>query len=260
MLKRFVALGLVGLFLVISLVVAQDSVGPYNRVADVNKDGLVDVLDLVEVGQAYGSNYTLASIPNKTVITVLSFARNPPEMEEALVAVGVSHRNRTLAWSYTNSSGVAVFDLGPNASQRAYAWSGSAYNYADFSTNSQGEASVLILLGEPTVTTIRRLPSGLVFYTLINGQNGSLYWSDSPLFMDIWTLSAVGSGFPPLWSGDEKVAVDCHGPINYAYSAWGLEPNTSYGMAIIPTYSVIGSAVFQTDADSSANVIVYVVP
>jgi len=260
MLRKFVALGLVGLFVAISFVVAEDSIGPYDRMADVNKDCIVDILDLVEVGQAYGSNYTLSAIPNKTVITVLSFVRNPPEIEGALVAIGLDDYHKPLAWSYTNTSGVAIFDLAPNTSQRVYAWSGSAYNYADFSTNSQGEASVLIVLGEPTATTIRKLPSELVFYTLINGQNGSLYWSDNELFMDIWKLSAVGSGFPPSWNGVEKVAVFCHGPINYVYSSWGLEPNMSYGMTIYADLSVIGSAVFQTDADNSANVIVYVFP
>jgi hypothetical protein len=39
MLRRFIAVGLVGFFLVMSFVVAEDNIGPYNPIADVNKDG-----------------------------------------------------------------------------------------------------------------------------------------------------------------------------------------------------------------------------
>jgi hypothetical protein len=43
-------LDLVGLVLAMSLVLAEDNLGPYNPVADVNKDGIVDILaDLLRI-------------------------------------------------------------------------------------------------------------------------------------------------------------------------------------------------------------------
>ena len=85
--RKLFVLSLLCLFIVLSLAQAQ-SIMPYNPSADVNKDEVVDILDLTEVGQAFGSNYSLRTEENRTVVTVLSFARDPPEIEGALVTLG----------------------------------------------------------------------------------------------------------------------------------------------------------------------------
>jgi len=176
MLRKFVALGLVGLFLAMTLVVAQDSIGPYNPIADVNKDGVVDILDLVEVGQAYGSNYTLAHQTNKTTITVLSFENNTFSfVENALVAVFPQTDHMNGQWKNTNSSGMVAFDLNANSSYIAITWDNnrSSYNYANFTTNSSAEASVIIWLSYYLQSSpIRSIPRGWVVMTFLDNRTG----------------------------------------------------------------------------------------
>jgi len=195
MLKRFVALGLVGLFLVMSLVVAEDSIGPYNPIADVNKDGVVDILDLVEVGQAYGSNYTLAHQTNKTTITVLSFENNNFSfVENALVAVFPGGGEGQ--WKCTNSSGTVAFDLSVNASYVAIAWDDtrSSYNYADFTTDSSGEASVVIWLSYyPESSPIRSIPKGWIVMTFLNSTTGKPLIDTSRWGLDVFVLRFFNS-------------------------------------------------------------------
>jgi len=152
MLKRFVALGLVCLFLVISFVVAEHSIGPYNPIADVNKDGVVDILDLVEVGQSYGSNYASLMEPNMTTVLVLSYGNNSQVVPVANAIVSADLMNRGILggphWKCANSTGIVTFDLSPNSSYYIMAWSPdyTEYNYANVTTNSQGEAFATIWL------------------------------------------------------------------------------------------------------------------
>lgn len=147
MLKKIVGLGLVCLFLAFSFVVAEDNIGSYNPNADVNRDGKVDILDLVEVGQAYGSNYTSLIEPNMTTVLVLSYGNNSQVVPVANAIVSVL-MNRGPHWKCANSTGIVTFDLSPNSSYYIMAWSPdyTEYNYANVTTNSQGEAFTIIWL------------------------------------------------------------------------------------------------------------------
>jgi len=179
MLRKFLAIGLVGLFLTVLIVTAEDSTEPYNPTADINKDGIVDILDLVEVGQAYGSNYTLMHQINKTTVTVLSHENNNfSYAENALVAVFPQIRIMEGQWKYTNSSGTVAFDLGANSSYIAIAWKEdrSTYNYANFTTNSLGEASVAIWLSNYAASSpIRNIPKGWIVITILDNVTGKPY-------------------------------------------------------------------------------------
>lgn len=181
MFRKFVALGLVSLFLAMSLAVAEDNIGPYNRAADVNGDSVVDILDLTAVGQAYGSNYTLASEANRTVVTVLSFAKNPPEIEMAVVAIPIAYWHPYPLVSVTNSSGTAVFELSSNTTYTAYAFYDDAYNYANFTTNFRGEASVLVVLGLSSCPVIRNLPPRTLVFAFRDNVTRT-YVTHSPLY------------------------------------------------------------------------------
>jgi len=189
MLKKIVGLGLVCLFVAVSFVVAEDDIGPYNPSADVNRDGAVDILDLVEVGQAYGSNYTLMHQANKTTVTVLSFENNNfSYVENALVAVFPQGGSMTGQWNYTDSSGITAFDLSANSSYVAIAWSNnrSCYNYANFATNSFGEALVTIwLYYDAESSPIRSIPKGWIVMTFLNRTTGE------PPTMAKWMLVAA---------------------------------------------------------------------
>jgi len=197
MLRKFVALGLVGLFLVMSLVVAEDGIGPYNPIADVNKDGIVDILDLVEVGQAYGSNCTSMHQANKATVTVLSYENNDFSFaENALVAIlgGES------PWKYTNSSGTAAFDLSANGTYVAVAWSEdkSRYNYANFTTDSLGEAAVTIWLSQyPLSSPIRSMPRGWIVLLFFDNNTDQPYIHD---YMDLFAQTFNVSGYLEHWN------------------------------------------------------------
>lgn len=176
MLKKIIALGLVGLFLAVSFAVAEDNIGPYNPIADVNRDGTVDILDLVEVGQAYGSNLTLSSEPNKTVVTVLSFDKEPPEVEKARVAI----IDPDVFWDvvevkYSNSSGIATFELSSNKNYTAIAWSGSAshnsidgnvtslegVNYVYITTKPNNQQGILYMVNVTAFYGSTKIASGI---------------------------------------------------------------------------------------------------
>lgn len=274
MLRRFVAIGLVGLFIAMSLVVAQDDIGPYDRAADVNGDGIVDIMDLTQVGQAYGSNYTLRSQANMTVITVASFAISPPEVENARVAI---FERRIWNWGnatvveYSNASGVAVFELSPNSSYRAVAWrtipeeNSSSYSYTDFETNSFSEASVMIVLGEPAVPSVRLLPACSVVVTLLNKTTGLLYDYDFPSSIITLIVYRTWYGDDGTWLIDEVINAAIwttqHVPVFVMNS---IQTSLLYhglgGFVIVEKYGplVLGSSAFQLTEDLSANVIIYV--
>jgi len=268
MLRKFVALGLVGLFLAMSLVVAQDNIGPYDRAADVNGDGIVDIIDLMQVGQAYGSNYTLRSQANTTVITVVSFAMSPPEIENARVAIfGSRYWNNSEDYTsvdYTNASGIAVFELNPNSSYKALAWrtipedNSSSFSYTDFETNSFGEASAIIVLGEPAVPSMRLLPACSLLTTLLNKTNGLLYDSYRYYNLIIYRTWYDGSNWQRReeWNAYVNVVHVIH-----AGAETGLLRDGLGGFVIVVKSGaqVIGSSAFQlTTEDLSANVIIYV--
>ena len=265
MLRRFVALGLVGLFLAMSLVVAQDDIGSYDRAADVNGDGIVDILDLTQVGQAYGSNYTLRSQENKTVITVVSFANSPPEVESARIAVFASVHwdwaESYTSFSYTNASGVAVFELSPNSSYKAVAWrmipgdNSTLVSYTDFETNPFGEASAIIVFDKPTVSS---LPARSLLITLLNDTSGLVcdHYIYYNIIIDHTWFDGSSWQRTRVWDGYGTPVYVIH-----ACSENGLLRDGLGGFLIIlrKEVQVLGSAVFQLTEDSlSVNVIVHV--
>jgi len=186
--KEIVVLGLVSLFLVVSFAVAEDSIGPYEPIADVNRDAAVDILDLVEVGQAYGSTYTPITQPNKTTITVFSYTSNFSYTPIADAFVWIfGHGN----WETTNSSGVATFELGANGDYIAMAWSNdyASYNYANFTTNSLGEASVTIWLNHlpsPSMQPypIQAYPKGWTVIVILDNNTNLPYTHQSEIVAD----------------------------------------------------------------------------
>jgi len=264
-LKKIVGLGLVGLFVFVSFAVAEDNIGPYERIADVNKDGTIDILDLVEVGQAYGSNLTISSEPNKTVVTVLSFDKEPSEVENATVAIFDPELYRVaIDVQYTNSSGIATFELGSDKNYTAIAWYDLAYNYANFTTNSLGESSMLILLGEPSTPPIRSLPSGWIVVTVQNNETGSIVFDYGFVILVHHIEVEPGKGFfstsmnkgvfvetepylgvlviPPDWQFNEP------------YSQWGLL-HVHWSEGYIGCYGV-----YSPDENGCANVVLHVNP
>jgi hypothetical protein len=185
MIKKILVLTLIGLFLSIPIARTQNG-GTYNPSADVNHDGTVDIQDLATVGQAYGTNLTLPYQTNKTVITVLSYQNgdNSP-VQNAMVKVYLTFTGTSLGLSCaTNSSGIAIFDLKANTNYTALVWSSdlSSYNYANFTTNSAGEASEIIWLGnqEDSPNIIQTLPDGWFIALFVNRTTGNLITSFNP--------------------------------------------------------------------------------
>lgn len=171
-------------------VVAQESIGPYNPIADVNKDGKIDILDLVEVGQLYGSTYAPTTQPNRTSVTVLLHAANLScvPVANALVVVYFNHSFTSSLfegdglWGYTNSSGMVDFELSRNTGFVAIAWNDdrSMYNYATFTTNPSGEASVTVWLNhlaspcaQPDPS--RTIPEGWIVIIIFDNNTGRPY-------------------------------------------------------------------------------------
>jgi len=270
MLRKFIALGLVGLFLVMSLVVAEDSIGPYNSMADVNKDGIVDIMDLVEVGQAYGSNYTLAHQTNKTTITVLSYKNgNFSYVENALVAVFPppdEFARMEGPWNYTNSSGTVAFDLNANSSYVAIAWDSdrSRYNYANVTTNLLGEASVTIWLSYYSSSAIRSIPRGWIVFTVFDNRTGELFKDSAPsgrLEAIARTFTACPWANPEfVWNYDDDwfgatqeggFAVDSSKCLDSPFS----KPNTNVAISFWYRTGIVGNCTFRTDEYGGAYVV-----
>jgi hypothetical protein len=230
--RRFVALCLIGLFLAMPFVVAQDSVGPYNPIADVNKDGVVDILDLVDVGQSYGSNCTSLIEPNMTTVLVLSYDNNSQVMPvaNAIVSVLLNDTNVPPHWKSANSTGMATFDLDPNRSYFIMAWSSdyTEYNYVSVTTNSQGEAFATIWLSYPlspnnSPSPIRTSPEEKAVVVIID-RNTSLPLSSKPgwpcnVFYLLKNVSVQQN--PPR-------------PDNYSMNFIGYTISDNYGIACFP--------------------------
>jgi hypothetical protein len=256
---------LVGLILVSSsfqIALSTSDPASYDVMADVNRDRTIDVNDLSRLGRAYGSNLVLPSEPNKVVVTVLSFDKEPAEVENARVAVVdpafPSGRWDAIEAGYTNSSGVVVFSLSPNKNYTAIAWSASAYSYMNFTTNAVGESSVLICVGEPTLPPIHSLPPRWIVVTLLDSQTGNVSSELLAILVDRltwvrpnWVREEICSSALELGTG---VAVL---PVNLAVN----EPYSRRAIWVIdPWANDRGSAVYSPDEDGCANVIVNVPP
>jgi len=249
MLKRFVALGLVGLFVVMSFVVAEDSIGPYNPIADVNKDGVVDILDMVEVGQAYGST-SLISIPNQTVITVFN-ETSPIKNARVAIFSGGSTPDKI---GYTDASGIANFTLNPNTNYTTVVWSGAAYNYASFTSNSFGEASESITLE----STTKHLPAQWVVVSIVNQSTGELVAIGETIATKL-TRVEVPEGefrFIGTWSDSIALLTNVNG-ISIGMTLYGYsEPNSSWGFTVWNPYEIVAFAACSLDENGTANVVI----
>lgn len=256
--------------LIVALVFTQiaattSDVSSFDYMTDVNRDGTVDIHDLNRLGKVYGSSLVLPSEPNKTVVIVLSFDKEPPEEENARAAIVDpddldNQRNNPINVTYTNSSGIAAFDLSSNKNYTAIAWSGSAHNYANFTTNSLGEASVAVLLGEPSLPPVRSLPQRWVVLTFIDNETGSL---SEPGKLGIVIVHYIFYDYPHGWS----MVAEAHGDKRYG----GIyvippkdsanEPHSTYGLYVKHfNPDLVGSQVYSPDENGCANVIVYVSP
>jgi len=259
---------MVGLMLVLvftQLAVTTSSESSYDIMADVNRDRIVDVNDLARLGNAYGSSLVLSSEPNKTVVTVLSFDKEPPEVENSTVAIIDTEAftewfGDAIDVEYTNSSGIVAFELDSNKNYTAIAWCGSAYNYANYTTNSFGEASVLILLGEPSLPPIRVLPKGWITITLVNNETGTLHFKGA-MAMGIERIvrfdepehSFISENVAWLITDGGVIVVPPDKPCNEPHSRWGL-------WLIYPTGEFVGFNVYSPNENGCANVIFYVTP
>jgi len=244
------------------LIKLRSTVMPYLP-TDLNRDGTVDILDLTQVGQAYGSNLTLAQETNKTVVTVLSFDKSPPEVENARVAIvdptTIDDQNdNPIPVGFTNSSGIVVFRLGPNKNYTAVAWGETNYNYANFTTNSLGEASILIILGEPT-NPIKYLPSGWVMITLLDNETGQINHELLGIIVQEFAWNLTGHTW--YWIATRDGFTGTFGVV--LLRTWCLvnKPHSNMGIYVIDPYgNDRGSCVYSPDENGCANVILYVTP
>lgn len=264
-----IKLCLVGLIIVVvftQVVVTSSDVPSYDLMADVNRDSVVDVNDLARLGRVYGSSLVLPSIPNKTVVTVLSFDKEPPEVENATIVI--FDPELFSEWygfpidvQHANSSGIATFELGLNKNYTALAWKGSSYNFANLTTNSLGEASVLILLGEPVLPPIKALPNGWVVVTVLEEGTSALY---SEVFgVMFYNLTWNGLGGPVgIWSGEEVLSLASEDSVFVLLSDLRTnKPFSRIGLGCFDEQGrTIGDSVYSPDENGCANVVVYVTP
>jgi len=260
--SRLCLAGLILALASIQIVETSFDASSYDLMADVNRDRVVDVNDLSRLGKAYGSSLVLPSITNKMVATVLSFDKEPPEVENARVAIiDPEVYKDAVDVAHTNSSGIATFDLSSNKNYTAIAWSGSAYNYANFTTNSLGEASVVVLLGEPSIPQTHELPEGWVVVSILDNDTG-LPWipafNQGVLVTYSLTYNSTGD-----WSGEEY---------SYEFLSIGMyvlpvsslhlhEPLSKWGIGIWDSVGIHwGSCVYSPNEDGCANIVVYAWP
>lgn len=250
------------------IAVTSSDVSSYDIMADVNRDGMIDASDLARLGTAYGSRLILPSEPNKTVVTVLSFGEESPEVENARVAIfDLSIVEwRAIAINSTDSSGVTTFELSASTDYTAVAWSnnGLAYNFANFSTDSTGEACVLILLGEPLLPPIRALPQGWVVITLLQNGTNNLYTPSEwvKVYLDKLGWNPNDGWHANLTSGFlTRGAVSKVRPEGLPTNPYVNKPYIGIGVTVRDLeLQLLGVSAYSSDMNGCANVIVYVTP
>lgn len=262
---------LVSLCLVLTLLpeaITGPDTSSYDPMADVNRDGIIDVNDLYRVGQAYGSVQAVPFQSNKTVVYVYQLEADPPEVENARVAiidldVCTQYSFRVEYIEYTDSVGLVNFTLQSTKNYTAIAWSDTTYNYANFTTNEFGEASIAIILGYP------KLPPNWVAITVLN-ETGGLVITNEPYFrMDrlvhkgVWEDYTDPYSYKRAWV-KEALMGECiveplfHGIV--IFGPWSLqdslEPDKSYGVwGIYAIGGDLATPVFTLDANCTANVV-----
>jgi len=256
--------GLIAILVSTQVALTTSDLSSYDLMADFNRDRIVDAEDLARLCNAYGSRLVLPSEPNKTVVTVLSFDKDPPEVENARVAIVDPNTldnqvNNPINVKHANSSGIATFELDSSKNYTAIAWSGSAYNYNNFTTNSLGEASVLILLGEPSLPPIRALLQGWVVVTVLENETGTIVSPGIDFALLIYRIEFCGDSFVSeydyhVFNKGGIVVI----PPNLLFS----KPYSRWGLVLMDQTGVIwkGCSVYSPDEEGCANVILYVTP
>lgn len=172
--KEFaVVLSLFLLLVLVPQAVTNPEDSSYDPMSDVNRDKTIDAYDLNRLGKAYGSTQTIPTQPGKTTIYVYQLETDPPQIENARIAIiDPEYSYRAVQIGYTNSSGITAFTLNPNSNYTAIAWSKTTYNYANFTTNESGEASVTLQLG------FSNLPTNWIVITIINATSRAFFIHD----------------------------------------------------------------------------------
>ena len=227
----------------------------YDPMADVSRDGVIDIYDLARLGEAYGTTQTVPTIPNQTVVYVYQIEKDPAEVENARVAiVDPNYYYETVQVNYTNSSGLVSFTLNPNSNYTAIVWSNATYNFANFTTNHFGEASVVIQLGYP------HLPSNWVVITLLNKTSRELVFWPTPIYVGIGQIAydKQNQSWLPIWDGSFVFEENFIGVVTV--SEWGeIQPGTSYGLVVYNQFEeVLASPVYTTDENGTADVVIYI--
>lgn len=258
-----IGLCLVGLILVVSFagIAVTSSDSSYDPMADVNRDGLVDANDLNRIGQAYGST-SLVHQPGKTVISVWN---ETARIENARVAVfsGGQMPNHV---GYTNSLGIVNFTFSPNTDFTAVAWNRAKYNYANFTTDSYGEASVFI----PLNNGMKHFPPCWVVTTFINKTSGELL--SGTYYTDVYNITGFenhGMGSEVVWTSyaenafstsDSNVGISAV-TLNYVsgHDKRFFDSKQKWGFVVYNSgWSNVGNAICMPDENGNANVVIYV--
>jgi hypothetical protein len=230
----------------------------FNPMADVNRDGIVDVSDLGRLGQAYGST-GLVHEAGKTVISVWNETAPVEDAVVHIVPFRTGRYNFPDNIGYTDSNGTSTFMLGSDANYTAIAWFGSDYNYANITTNLAGEASALVMISGG----MKCLPFDWVTFSLVNKTTGrhidNDYWHVGDVITESHTLAFNETSIQ--WYRDGLGYFDCyllHGlavsqGVNLAYGStnWGVKAVTFGGL-------YLGNAVYNADEKGNANVVIYV--
>jgi len=231
----------------------------YDPMADVNRDKTIDAYDLNRLGRAYGSTQTIPTQPGKTTIYVYQLETDPPQIENARVAIiDPSYDYQAVQVGYTNSQGLVNFTLNPNSNFTAIAWSQTTYSYANFTTNEFGEASIAVQLG------YSHLPHNWVAITFLNRTSGALvFWANAK-----FSICEIAFNWEPThgWYWVDSVGGDTlydfegifigrpSGPPHHPF-----ESGNSYGVYVINVYGdLLADPVFTLDENGNANIVTYV--
>jgi hypothetical protein len=229
----------------------------YDPMCDVNRDKTIDVYDLNRLGKAYGSTQTIPTQPGKTTIYVYQLETDPPQIENARIAIiDPEYYYQAVQVGYTNSSGIVNFSLNPNSNYTAIAWSQSTYNYGNFTTNESGEASMAIQMGCPC------LPPRWVTITYINRTSGGLMMWQDVLYFAVRELAYIypGDFWQPTEGGGVSIVFENFKGV-FVIGPWSpnypFEAGESYGVVTFYT-EILTNSVYTTDENSSANMVTYV--
>jgi hypothetical protein len=248
-----IGLCLVGLMPVLSLaqVAVTRSNSSYDPMADVNRDGLVDVDDLNRIGHAYGST-GLVHEAGKTVISVWN---ETSPMGNVRIAIFDGWTPQKVG--YTDSTGTVNFILNPTKNYTAVAWREANYNYANFTTNSWGEASVSVLLDNKS----KHLPSNWVVVSVVNETSEAFVVPTTEIWGAKITHAEQNDPLFFRFISETPILVGNVGLGIYTrLSELGLnEPNSTWGFVLFDSVGNVDKFVIHTlDENNVANVVIYV--